>query len=219
VLLTDARAREKKGEPLLDGMTNALARLLARCRVHCEQAAVTILDVLMRSAAVYDSKGHAGNVLREQLMRDETSLLRGGIVGQGGAPRILFRAGNLHAGRGFNALHVLALGNFLAEDAARDGLESLHVLTLCASGRRAGVGPEAGRIVPCEAPEGLGRLVASSGDSALAVLDLEPLRRAYVAGTLAASAGEAAVLLGFDAVLVVRNARPVTVVPGAPTSE
>lgn len=212
VLLSDARTRAQAGELLLDGMTAELVQLLDRCRRHCDQPAVTILDVLGRSAVVYDSKGHSGNVLREQLMREETSLVRrsGGIVGQDDAPRIVFRTGNLHAGRGFNALHVLAFGTFLAEDAAHDGRDSLHVLTLCVSGRRAGLGSEAGRVVPCDTPEGLGRLVASVGNSPLALLDLEPLRAAYVSGALAASEGEAAVLLGFDAVLVVREATPVT---------
>jgi hypothetical protein len=214
-LLAEARARQARGELLLHGMTSELARLLSDCQANCEQSVVATLDVLTRSAAVYGATGHAGNVLREQLMREETSFWRReGVRGvQNVAPRVFFRTGNLHAGRGFNALHVLALGNFLAEDAARDGLDSLHLLTLCASGQRAGVGPEAGRVVPCDASEGLGRLVASAGKSPLAVLDLEPLRRAYVAGSLAASAGEVAVLLGFDAVLVVRDATPVTFEP------
>jgi hypothetical protein len=219
VLLTEARAREKRGELLLRGMTNELARLQVQCRVHCEQPAAAILDVLTRSAGVYDASGHAGNLQREQLMRAEVSRLRGAGAQRAAAPRMFLRTGNLHAGRGFNSLHVLPLGNFLAEDAASDGLESFHVLTLCASGRRAGVGPEAGRIVPCDAPEGLGRQVASAGDSPLAVLDLEPLRRAYVAGALAASAAEAAVLLGFDAVLVVHNATPVTFEAGVRGSD
>jgi hypothetical protein len=50
-------------------------------------------------------------------------------------PRILFKLGDNHTAKGFNYTHELNLGNFIAEVAAGEQAQSLHILVLGARGR------------------------------------------------------------------------------------
>lgn len=50
------------------------------------------------------------------------------------APRIFFKLGDNHTGKGFNYNHELNLGNFIAELAAGEQAQSLHILVLGAHG-------------------------------------------------------------------------------------
>jgi hypothetical protein len=51
------------------------------------------------------------------------------------APRIFFKLGDNHTERGFNYKHELNLGNFIAELAAGEQAQSLHIVVLAAHGK------------------------------------------------------------------------------------
>ncbi|MEO8461127.1 MAG: hypothetical protein ABI451_11415 [Dokdonella sp.] len=50
------------------------------------------------------------------------------------APRVLFKFGDNHAGKGFSPLHVRDIGNFVAELADGEKAKSLHIMVLGARG-------------------------------------------------------------------------------------
>jgi hypothetical protein len=54
---------------------------------------------------------------------------------QSPAPHIFFKLGDNHTGKGFNYTHELNLGNFVAELAAGERAESLHIFVLGARGK------------------------------------------------------------------------------------
>ena len=54
---------------------------------------------------------------------------------QNPAPRIFFKLGDNHTGKGFNYTHELNLGNFIAELAAGEQTQSLHIFVLGARGK------------------------------------------------------------------------------------
>jgi len=51
------------------------------------------------------------------------------------APRIFFKLGDNHTGKGFNYTHELNLGNFIAEFAVAEQAKSLHIFVLGARGK------------------------------------------------------------------------------------
>ncbi len=54
-------------------------------------------------------------------------------------PHILLKVGDTHMGKGFNDLHQLDLGDYVAELASVEGVTSLHIQVIAAKGTLAGL--------------------------------------------------------------------------------
>ncbi len=74
------------------------------------------------------------NLIRSQLLKQHFLADYLPFKQQTPAPRILFKFGDNHTGKGFDGNHQLDLGNFIAELAAGEQAQSLHLLVLGARG-------------------------------------------------------------------------------------
>jgi hypothetical protein len=86
---------------------------------------------MRKSRTIYATKGNASNTFRASLLKQNFAAAlpeSGTVVGRFGA---------LHAYKGFNPLQNLDLGNFVAEQAEREGATSLHIVILGARGKHA----------------------------------------------------------------------------------
>ena len=74
------------------------------------------------------------NLVRAELLKQHFLASYAPFKHQSPAPRIFFKLGDNHTGKGFNYTHELNLGNFVAEVAAGEQAQSLHIFVLGARG-------------------------------------------------------------------------------------
>ncbi len=96
-----------------------------------------LLDELLVSRTIYrlhfsdtpKSQQRRAELLKRHLLADYQAMKTSHA-----APRVLFKFGDTHMGKGFNELHQRDLGNFVAELADGEGAKSLHLFILAARG-------------------------------------------------------------------------------------
>lgn len=90
-----------------------------------------IFAALRKSRTIYGTPDNRSNTLRASLLKQNFA------AAMPAAGTVVGRFGALHAYKGFNPLDNLDLGNFLAEQAEREGARSLHVMIIGARGKHA----------------------------------------------------------------------------------
>jgi len=103
-------------------------------------ATASLLHELTLSRTVYrlNSTGSPdSNSLRANLIKQHLIAYYAAARARTPQPRVLFKFGDDHLGKGFNVLHQRDLGNFVAELADGEGAQSLHILVLGARGTHA----------------------------------------------------------------------------------
>ena len=86
----------------------------------------------LNSTGSPDSNSLRANLIKQHLIADYAA-----ARARTPQPRVLFKFGDDHLGKGFNVLHQRDLGNFVAELADGEGAQSLHILVLGARGTHA----------------------------------------------------------------------------------
>lgn len=136
---------------------------------------------LRKSRAIYSAKGNPSNTLRASLLKQNFA------AAMPASGTIVARFGALHAYKGFNPLQNLDLGNFLAEQAEREGARSLHIAILGVRGQHAtfaGLGKPFAASNYVLADEDLLRWFAEAGSRQLpggwTLFDLRTLRHARI---------------------------------------
>ncbi|MGI8547448.1 MAG: hypothetical protein ACR2M1_08930 [Gemmatimonadaceae bacterium] len=94
--------------------------------------ATRILDELEASGAIYranfDGRGNTSNALRSQLMKRHLwAYYEAAVRADDAHPKVMFKLGALHAGRGLNALGVYDVGDAASELAELHGEMSFHI--------------------------------------------------------------------------------------------
>ena len=120
-----------------DSDMNALEQAIAK---DGNAATVNLLHELTISRTIYrlnatgspDSNSIRANLLKQHFIADYAA-----AKARTPQPRVLFKFGDDHLGKGFNVLHQRDLGNFVAEFAEGEGAQSLHILVLGARGTHA----------------------------------------------------------------------------------
>lgn len=96
-----------------------------------------IITSLESSAEIYRTQQTApfeSNRTRAQLMKRNFMARYGELAAQSKQPRMLFKMGANHAGRGISPTHQFDLGNLASELAESTGSRSYHVLVVAAGG-------------------------------------------------------------------------------------
>ncbi|ANM29344.1 hypothetical protein ABI59_06665 [Acidobacteria bacterium Mor1] len=161
-----------------------------------------IVQELSASATVYqhyqNKRYYLNNYDRIQLMKRHLAEYIAEAGGLESAPKMLFKFGSAHMGRGYSPFHQLDLGNAAAELAVARLSDSFHLdVTALASVRN---GEE--RDWTAESPY-LARFAAAMGENAWGVFDLRPLRPFFAAGKNREAHPELAELVyRFDALAV-----------------
>lgn len=136
------------------------------------------------------------------------------------APRILFKFGASHAGRGTSTTDIYDLGSYLPPLAAANGLRSLHIIWVPVEGSVRQIAPEGGRmtkVVPYKG-EGIAKLLEVAGiplsripEGGQVLIPMKPLRYALKRKQRAELDDLARfTLLGFDYLVTTRGAKPAT---------
>ena len=150
-------------------------------RAFPDEPAATIVAELQATARIY-ALHHAGRHFDNH--RERARLMKAHLQATGGS-RLVVRLGAMHCGRGHSPLLQLDVGNHLAELAARDGGDTLHVQVLARRSRT----PDGGHEPLARAPW-LQPLLDAAPDDAGAVFDLRPLRAVFVPAAAQRSAPE-----------------------------
>ncbi len=139
----------------------------------------------MQLQGSHDASKVRAQLLKQHFMADYTRLKT-----SNDQPRIFFKFGGMHTGKGFSFLHQRDLGNFVAEQADLEGSQSLHILAVGVRGFHSYPGGYGKPIIPqpfdlAKDPE-LGWLApalvqvlpeqAESGAITLTLFDLRALR-------------------------------------------
>jgi hypothetical protein len=136
------------------------------------------------------------------------------------APRILFKFGASHAGRGTSTTDIYDLGSYLPPLAAANGLRSLHLIWVPVEGSVRQIAPQSGRMtkVASYKGEGIAKLLEVAGiplsripEDGQVLIPMKPLRYA-LRGKQRAELDDLArfALLGFDYLVTTRGAKPAT---------
>lgn len=158
-----------------------------------------------------DSNGKRARLLKRNLLANISAAPASGVK-----PRVLLKFGDWHLYKGFNPLHQLDLGNFVAELADGQGSRSLHIAVLGAKGvHRMYAGynrPE--RLEPFVMTDDkdygwLKPLVENQVSGAWTVYDLRRLRFQKM-GTL--DAGLERLIYGYDLLVLVPELTPAEMV-------
>lgn len=188
-----------------------------------EPRALRALQSLEDSHEIYSLYGqeryHDNNDVRGKLMKDQWRAAAAPFGGPAlGGKRAFLRLGANHVIRGLSQLGISDIGNFLAEMAAADGAESLHVLVMPTSGALNAWVPfvptdvRAYKIDVTSDDYRLYRDFLEAVPPGRAVYDLRPLRAKY----RRLSAGKPfleKILLGYDLVVTIDQVRPATLWP------
>lgn len=136
------------------------------------------------------------------------------------APRIVFKFGAGHAGRGTSPTNIYDLGSYLPPLAAMNGLRSLHIAWIPLEGTVRQIAPSNGRFtstVPYKNDE-IAKLLQLAGiplsqvpQDGFVLIPMQPLRYT-LKGKQRAELGNLAryTLLGFDYLVTTRGAKPAT---------
>lgn len=100
-------------------------------------AAKVLLSEFMASRHIYQMHLHGlpdSNMVRAQLLKQHFMADYTRFKAQKPEPRIFIKFGGMHTGKGFSFLHQRDLGNFVAEQADLEQVQSLHVFVMGARG-------------------------------------------------------------------------------------
>ena len=174
------------GNPLaylmLSASTEELASLRPLLADPKEQVALSLLDALMESRAIYQKSASRVPGDRDLSNRMRLALFKRTLASRLGAQeqKLLVKVGANHAYKGNNPLNNRDIGNFLAERAEGQGHTSLHLIVLAAKGtqlRFAGAGKPY-QPAQIELDSSAFKLLASAGatDGSWSLFDLRSLR-------------------------------------------
>ncbi|MBA3891510.1 MAG: hypothetical protein H0X64_13365 [Gemmatimonadaceae bacterium] len=194
----------------IDGADSTeIARLRAAFAPVAGSEADRLLDALERSNRFYrynrlgeredPSWYFRSNKEREEYMKEQFSrAYRGAQQAGDSLPKVVLKFGNVHGGNWVNHLEVHTLGNFLNGVATLNGLTSFHLVAWLVND------PGTYWSLTEEAPYVPVARMGSPNE--WVVVDLRPVRWQLYSGRLRAMSRELrAVVLGFDAVLLIGN--------------
>ena len=186
------------------------------------QQAEAIVDALAASARIYQLN-ESGAYLQNNEQR--AALMRSYFLAPyramaEAAPRVLFKMGAYHMGRGTTPTSIYDLGSLLPGLAAANGLTSVHIAYLPMGGTVRVIKPADGKataVQPYE-DEGVGAMLAAAniaperiGPTGHVLIPLAPLRHALAGKKMKALPAFARfVLLGFDYLVTTRDAEAAT---------
>ena len=181
-----------------------------------------MIDALAASARIYQLN-EQGAYLQNNEAR--AALMRGYFLDRyraapEAAPRVLFKMGAYHMGRGTTPTSIYDLGSLLPGLAAANGLKSVHIAYLPMDGTVRVIRPAEGRATAVQAyeDEGIAAILAAAdfaperiGLSGHVLIPIAPLRHALAGKKLNALPGFARfVLLGYDYLVTTREAEAAT---------
>jgi hypothetical protein len=194
---------------MLSASNDELASLRPLLAASKDQTALSLLDALLESRAIYLKSAskepgdrYLSNMMRLSLLK-RTLATRLGVREQ----KLVVKVGAYHAYKGNNPLNNRDIGNFLAERAEGQGHTSLHLIVLAAKGtqlRFAGAGKPY-QSAPIELDSAAFKLLADAAgatDGSWSLFDLRPLR----SGARKLAAGDIEVLNlinGYDFALII----------------
>jgi hypothetical protein len=183
--------------------------------------AQVLIDAMAHSAKIYRSQNTTpfqSNRERSQLMKRQFMQYYQAALAADQLPRVLFKMGAYHAGRGLTPTRLFDIGNMASELAEANGRSSLHILVLAAGG-------EVNRYFPFSvdrkdqktkyiASEELKQIDAqllldAAADNAITLFDLSALRD-YGQPSAPPGSAFAAMIFNYDAVVMIPNARAAT---------
>ncbi len=180
-----------------------------------------LIRELEESVQIYQlwfvGEGYESNRLRAEMMKRHFMQYYGEAKTRGEQPKVVFKFGANHLYRGLNALNVADIGNFVAELASQEDLQSFHLYTLGRKGTQNAFTPfsksDADKKQPYDAGQYLDRIDFSAALEAVpenewAVIDLRPLRKTLFNGQIKnINEGLKRLIWSFDALLVVPEVR------------
>lgn len=188
----------------------------------CGRKAGPVFADIAESARIYQYYG-SGQYARNN--EERSALMTGYFMDQyrrapDKAPRIVFKFGASHAGRGTSTTDIYDLGSYLPPLAAANGLRSLHIIWVPVEGSVRQIAPENGRMTKV-APyrsEGIAKLLEVAGiplsripEDGQVLIPMKPLRYALKRKQRAELDDLARfTLLGFDYLVTTRGAKPAT---------
>ena len=187
--------------------------------------AARILGELRVSWEIYvkngDGRGYQSNLQRSELMKQHfMEYYRAAERAERRPPRAVFKFGAFHMKRGRSVTNVFDIGNLASELAVSNGSHSFHILVIAASGTQNGYYPFVGNPDDKHKPiDAVGSfdfmdvkpLLDAAGATGVSVIDLRPLRA--VVGRRSSGeidAGLKDAIFGYDAVLVIHDAKAAT---------
>ena len=192
----------------------ALDSLLALARAESPLVQQMARDYVA-SARIY--QGHAHPELSAQSHQQRVNLLKGNLLramrswqptGTEPLPRMLFKFGDEHLGRGLSTSGIFDLGNLVVNLADAQGHRSLHIMVMGRQGcLTSGFNPDDPRQnVEAYTPELLPWLqpfYAQAPVGAWSLVDLRPVRRALLAHELQATGPLQTTILGYDYLVII----------------
>ena len=182
--------------------------------------ASAIVDALAASARVYQLNNQGAYLQNNE---ERSALMRSYFLAQyraaaESAPRVLFKMGAYHMGRGTTPTSIYDLGSLLPGLAAANGLTSVHIAYLPMGGTVRVIKPADGKataVQPYE-DEGVGAMLAAAdiaperiGPTGHYLIPIAPLRHALAGKKMNALPGFAKfILLGYDYLVTTRDAMP-----------
>lgn len=137
----DAEAAKKTADPsklfLFAVSDDELSRESALLAREGNAAANELFGELVVSHQIYlknEQGSPESNSLRARLLKENFRKDLAALKSISGRPRVLAKFGEWHFYKGFNPLHQLDLGNYIAEIADGEGTSSLHICILGAKG-------------------------------------------------------------------------------------
>jgi hypothetical protein len=186
------------------------------------RTALAIIDALAASAHIYQLN-QQGSYLQNN--EERSALMRGYFLDRyraapEPAPRVLFKMGAYHMGRGTTPTSIYDLGSLLPGLATANGLTSVHIVYLPLGGTVQVIKPEDGRATAVQAyeDEGVGAILAAAdiaperiGPMGHYLIPIAPLRHRLAGKKMNALPGFARfVLLGYDYLVSTRDAKAAT---------
>ncbi len=154
--------------------------------LHADRKEKRLLHLLWKSKeynqAMFQGESYWSNNLRASIMKDNFTNYYNQALRAGSLPKVVFKMGYDHLGRGQNGSHVYDVGNFVAEVARYNRLNSFHIQVKGLNGYENHHGPFSPAAKNAfdnqeELPEEIQSFIRSnSADSKYLVIDLEPFR-------------------------------------------
>jgi len=167
---------------MLSASTEELASLRPLLADPKEQVALSLLDALLESRAIYQKSASRAPGDRDLSNRMRLALFKRSLASRLGVQeqKLLVKVGANHAYKGSNPLNNRDIGNFLAERAEGQGRTSLHVIVLAAKGKQSrftGPGkPHQPALIELDSPAFKLLNSAGASDGSWSLFDLRPLR-------------------------------------------
>ncbi|HMM66222.1 MAG TPA: hypothetical protein PKC03_04715 [Dokdonella sp.] len=136
-----ARASGDPGDAFIIAASDAELQLLANeLKIDGNAQTTALFDELVASNSIYRLNFEGSprsNSKRAELFKQHFLAEYAAIRKNIDSPRVLFKFGDNHSGKGFSPLQVRDIGNFVAEFADGERTQSLHLLVLAARGKHA----------------------------------------------------------------------------------